>query len=170
MLARFAAVLAAFLLVFGGVCFAAEEAPAKRYGQNEGDFLKPLTLKFAESDKKLDTEALSKRSIFMLVSSVCTACRTELEEITANMKEFQGKADLYAVIIDMEPAAAVARVKSKAPDVTLLADSEYALGSRVNMVSAPSTLIVEKDGKILYKKSGYNPGQWKEYARILAGK
>jgi|GEM_PF-6753504 len=170
MLAKSVSVFAAVLLVFGAVCFAAEEAPAKKYGQNEGEYLKPVTLKFAEGDRKLDTEALPNRSVFMLVSSVCTACRTELEEITANMKEFKGKADLYAVIIDIDPVAAIGRVRAKAPDVTLLADSEYALGSRVNMISAPSTLIVEKDGKILYKKSGYNPGQWKEYARVLAGK
>ncbi len=155
------------LLAAGTMVFAAEEAPPKNFGSDVGAFLKPVSIKFVDGDKALDTGALPNRSIFMLVSSVCTACRAELSEISTNMKEFKGKVDLYAVIIDVDPTAGAARVKSHSADMILLTDPDYALGNKVNMVTAPSTLIVDKDGKILYKTMGYSTGQWREYVKVI---
>ncbi len=163
------AVAFAVAMVAGGVGFAAEEQapPAKKYGMNVGDLMKPVVVKYAEGDKTVDTGALSRRTVFMLVSSVCTACQAELSEITVNAKEFNGKADLFAVIIDIDPKLAIERIKTTAPGVPLLADANYALGGTVNLISAPSALILDKEGKILYKTSGYSPGQWKEYLRTV---
>lgn len=167
-----AAVFLALSLMFAVTCVAADEpaapaAPEKKFGQEVGEFVKPFKVKFAESDKVLNSEELKTRSIFLLVSSVCTACRTEIEEMQLNLKEFAGKADIYAVIIDMDPASALTRMKEKAPNLVYLADPDYSIGSKVNMISAPSSVILDTDGKILYKKTSYSGGQWKEFARVV---
>jgi peroxiredoxin len=165
--------LALFVILsfaFAAAVFAAEpaaQAPEKKYGQEEGEFLKPVTLKYAEGDKDVKTDELKKKALFMMVSSVCTACRTELDEVSNNIKEFGDKASVYIVIIDIDPKPAVERIKDKVAGIPLLADSEYALGRAVNLLSAPSAVLVDADGKILLKKSGYRGGQWKEYVKAI---
>jgi peroxiredoxin len=163
----FFVILSFAFAVAGFAADPAAQAPEKKYGQEEGDFLRPVTLKFAEGDKVLKTDELKRKSLFILVSSVCTSCRTELEDVSNNLKEFDGKADVYIIVIDMDPKPAVDRIKDKVAGIPLLADSEYALGRAVNLLSAPSTVLVGADGKILLKKSGYRGGEWKEYVKAV---
>lgn len=157
----------ALFLGLGSVCLAEEAPAAKKFGGNVGDFMKPVELKTLEGGKTFKTDALPKKTIFLIVSSVCTACRAELTDMEANLKEFDGKADIYTVIIDMDPASALERIKKLAPSIPLVGDADYAIGSQINLISAPASVILDKDGKILFKKSGYVGGQWKEYAKLV---
>jgi peroxiredoxin len=164
----------AMVLVMGlaGVAMAAdapaaapEGAPAPPpivYGTNVGDNVKPVSISSLDGKSTIAVDKLNKKTIFIMISSVCTACRKEYQEISENISKFEGKADIYGVIIDMDPAAAAARIG--AVPFPTLADPEYKLGNAVGMLSTPSTVIV-KDGKILFAQQGYRPGQWKEYLR-----
>lgn len=169
---RTIAVLVCACLLAATAATAAEEAPPKNYGQNVGTFLKSVTIKHMDADKAVDTGKLANSSIFFMVNSVCSACKQELFEVASNMKYFKGKADVYAVVIDMDPASAVVRIKKDIPEgeIVYLSDPDYKLGNLVNLVTAPSTLIVDKDGKIIYKNVGYGSGQWKEYVNTISGK
>lgn len=136
--------------------------PEKTYGQNVGDFIKPVTIATLDGKTKVEVDKLTNKTIFVMISSVCTSCRKEIQEISENYTKFQGKADVYGVVIDMDASAAAGRIGST--PFPLLADPDYKIGNATNLSSTPSTLIV-KDGKIAYASSGYKPGQWKEYLR-----
>jgi peroxiredoxin len=140
----------------------APAAPVIVYGQAVGDNLKPVTLETIDGSKKVEVDKVAKKTLFIMISSVCTACRKEIQEMSENMEKFQGKMDIYGVVIDMDAKSAAERI-GPVP-FPLLADSAYLVGNATNLMSTPSSLIVEK-GKIVYTKFGYRPGQWKEYLK-----
>ncbi|HQT98704.1 MAG: TlpA family protein disulfide reductase [Desulfobacteria bacterium] len=154
------------VLCFGlaAAAFAAEEAPKPeiKYGINVGDNIKPVTVSSIDGAKKVKVDKVANKTLFLMISSVCTACKTEIQEISSNIDRFKGKLDVYAVVIDMDPKAASQRLGNV--PFPLLADSEYAIGNATNLMSTPSALIVE-GGKILYSKAGYRTDQWKEYLK-----
>lgn len=142
------------------VGFAADEKPEVVYGKNVGDVAKPVELKSLDGKASVKTDALGKPTVFMLVSSVCTACMAELREVSANLEGITKTKDVYAVVIDMDPArAAEAMSKFNLP---MLGDSEWNLGGSVGLTSAPGTVIISPEGKIVYKKFGYMLGQFRE--------
>lgn len=156
----------AFLMIAlftAGVAFAADApAPEKKFGTAVGDFVKPVEVKSVDGKLTVKLDQIKKKSIFVLVSSVCSACRTEVDDLKANAEKLKEKADIFVVIIDMDPSAALARM-GEIPFPTL-ADPDYKIGSAGNLMASPSTLIVE-NGKIMLAKSGYQSGSWKEFFR-----
>lgn len=140
----------------------AEEKPQVKYGQNVGDNLQPVTLASLDGKQKVEVDKVSKKTIFVMMSSVCTACRKEVSEMSENIDRFKDKADIYAVLIDMDGKTAAERIGPL--PFPILLDSDYKIGNATNLMSTPSTLIVQ-GGKILYSKSGYKVGQWKEYLK-----
>jgi peroxiredoxin len=139
------------------------DAPKVTYGMKVGDNIKPVTVESLDGKEKVELNKVKKKTVFLMISSVCTACRTEIKEIAENLEKFTKRdVDVYGVVIDIDPAGAAKRI-GKTP-FPLLADSEYKIGGVTNLMSTPSTLIVQ-NGKILYTKSGYRPGQWKEYLK-----
>lgn len=154
--------LAAALCLAFSVTAIAEDAPKPeiKYGQAVGDNIKPVVLSAIEGSAKVDVAKVEKKTVFVLISSVCTACRKEIQEIGENFDKFKERGvDVYGVVIDMEPADAAKRIGST--PFPLLGDAEFKLGDATNLMSTPSTLVV-KGGKILYTKSGYRSGQWRE--------
>ena len=164
------AIAAVLCLGLAMTAFAEEEAAAPapapkveiKYGQAVGDNIKPVVLSTIDGSSKVELAKVEKKTIFIMISSVCTACRKEVGEMSENIEKFKDKADIYGVIIDMEPKEAAKRI-GEVP-FPLLSDSEYKVGDATNLMSTPSTLIVQ-NGKILYTRAGYRPGQWKEYLR-----
>ncbi len=149
--------LAPASMVFAGE--AMEKGPV--YGVEVGEISQPVDLKSIDNKQTINTGTLKNGTVFMLVSSVCTACTSELKEVSRNIEEFKGR-DLVAVVIDMDPArAAQSLARWKIP---MYSDPEWAFGNAVGLASAPSVVVLGKDGKILYKKYGYQKDQWKEYA------
>ncbi|HEY3490333.1 MAG TPA: redoxin domain-containing protein [Candidatus Deferrimicrobiaceae bacterium] len=157
--------VAALSLGLSVFAYAADEEVAKapepiKYGQNIGDNLQPVVLSTVDGSKKVELAKLTEKSVFVMVSSVCTACRKELQELSENLERFKGKAEVYAVVIDMDSKTGAERIGNL--PFTMLADPEQKIAQATNLGTNPSTLIV-KDGKILYTKFGYKSNQWKEY-------
>lgn len=155
--------LATALCLGSTVAAIAENAPKPeiKYGQAVGDNIKPVVLSAIEGGAKVDVAKLSKKTVFVMISSVCTACRKEVSELNENIDKFKDREiDVYGVLIDMEPAEAAKRIGK--PSFPLLGDAEFKLGDATNLMSTPSTVIV-KDGKILYTRAGYRTGQWRDY-------
>jgi peroxiredoxin len=162
-------------MVFGltALAFAAEEAatpepaageataPPVKYGTAVGDVIRPVTLSSIDGSKPVDISKLTKRSVFVLVSSMCTACRKEIQDLTANFDTLKEKVDIYAVSVDMDPSMAVTRF-GKLP-FPLLTDPDYKLGQACNLGSTPSTLVLD-GGKIASVSTGYRAGQWSSFS------
>lgn len=151
-------------LFAAGTAFAADPAPApaKKYGVNVGDNVKSVVLKSIDGKISVDLEQIKKKTLFVMVSTVCTACRTELDELKANAEKLKEKVDIFVVLIDMDPASAVGRLGELPWPV--LGDPNYTLGNATGVAAAPSTVVIA-DGKIVNAKSGYRPDQWKEFVR-----
>jgi peroxiredoxin len=155
--------LAASLCLAFSVAAFAEDAPKVeiKYGQAVGDNIRPVVLKAVDGSSSVEVAKLEKKTLFLMISSVCTACRKEVQEVGENVDKFKERGiDIYGVIIDMEPADAAKRIGTV--PFPLLGDADQKMGDATNLLSTPSTIIV-KGGKILYTKAGYRSGQWREY-------
>ncbi|MHC4293187.1 MAG: hypothetical protein ACYSTX_02745 [Planctomycetota bacterium] len=81
---------------------------------------------------------------------------TSIKEV---VKELQGKTEQFdfIAVIDGPNALDFYHSINKEPQSSLriLMDTEYKLWGQLGIIAAPTTLIVEKDGKILWIKAGY---------------
>lgn len=154
----------AFVFSLAAVAFAADEPPkaaeAPKYGMEVNQKAAPVQLKGIGDAKGVDTAALKKDTVFVLVSSVCTACMAEMRELAANIDKFDAF-EVYAVVIDMDPERAAGNLaKFKIP---MLSDADWKLGGVTGLSSSPSTVVLAKDGTIKYKTFGYKANQWKDF-------
>ena len=142
---------------------AAEEGP--KYGQEVGDTAKPVDLKTFDGEG-FNTGKLTKKTMFVFVNSVCSMCAREMRDLDKYSDKF-AKADVYLVAVDMNLERVAQKYKKYAEKFGMLHDPEFVFGEAVGLYSTPATLVVEKDGKITYKKSGYRPEVLKEVAASL---
>ncbi len=156
----------AFLVVSVSFSIAAEQKAAEekkaevQYGVKVGDMSQPVEVKTIDGNGTVSTGALKKPTVLLLVSSVCTSCTAELQEVSQFIDKFTDR-DVYAVVIDMDPGRAAGSMSRW--NIPLLSDADWKVGQAVGLASAPSVVVLGIDGKILYKKYGYQKGQWKEY-------
>jgi peroxiredoxin len=143
----------------------AEEAPAVTYGTNVGDVAKPVVLKTLDG-KSVDTAKLEKKSVFVMVNTVCGMCQREMTDIEKNKDMFKDVA-LYIVVVDQAAERAQSKYKAFLDTATLLHDPDFTMGENVAIYSTPSTLLLDKDGKILFKSAGYKPDVLKSLKEVL---
>jgi hypothetical protein len=154
--------VALVMAVSCAVAFAADEKPEVAYGVAVGSLSQPVELKSVDQKTVLNTGKLAKPTVFLLVSSVCTACAFEMQEVGGNVDQFKDK-DVFIVIIDIDPGRAAQSLSKW--NLPMLTDSDWKLGQATGLASAPSVVILGTDGKIMYKKYGYMKDQWKEYLK-----
>lgn len=150
--------------VFAGAVFA-EEAKIV-YGQKIGDVAKPVKLKDIENNKEVDTSKLAKKSLFVFVNTVCGMCQREMADLEKGLEGLD-KVDLYIVVVDQAADRALKKYEKFLGKSTMLHDPEFQMGENVGLYSTPSTLILEKDGKIVFKESGYQPALMKSLKAAL---
>ncbi|MBS9768252.1 MAG: TlpA family protein disulfide reductase [Flavobacteriaceae bacterium] len=116
---------------------------------------------------------LSKKSKFMVVSlwaTWCIPCRNELTAINDVYEDWKEEVDVlfYAISIDDSRTAKSVRpmVNGKNWDFTVLLDTNNNLKRELSANSIPLTLVI-KNGKIIYKHSGYTSGAEDDIFEIL---
>ncbi len=107
---------------------------------------------------------LSEKSEFMVVSlwaTWCIPCRNELTAISEVYEDWKEEMDVvvYAVSIDDSRTVKSVRpmVNGKGWDFTVLLDTNNDLKRALSANNVPLTLVI-KNGKIIYKHSGYTSG------------
>lgn len=150
-------------VIFSGLAFA--EQDKIKYGKDVGDIATPINAEDF-SGKKYNTKDNNK-AVYVIVNSVCSLCNAEMDEVVRHKDKFKGKADIYFVVIDTNKERAQTKLEKYSSDTTVLFDPDFNIGKAVNLYSTPSTLILDKGGKILYKSAGYTPGKLKEFLDIL---
>ena len=155
-----ALVLCVFFMISASAGLAEQAKEGPMYGTKVGDICAPVELKSIDGKTTLNTGELKKPTIFMLVSSVCTACSAELKEVGMNRDKF-GDFDLAAVVIDVDPSRAAGSLSKF--QIPMYTDPDWKFGPVVGLSSAPSVVIVDKSGTIKYRAFGYKGGQWKDY-------
>ncbi|WP_397363620.1 TlpA family protein disulfide reductase [Olleya sp. R77988] len=119
--------------------------------------------------KTLDGESTTLKSIAddndLIVVSLwatwCVPCKNELDAINDVYTDWQDETNVKLYAISVDDSRTVSRVKplvnGKAWDFTILLDTNNDLKRELGASTVPLTLLI-KDGKIVYRHSGYTPG------------
>jgi len=109
-------------------------------------------------------EKLSKENDLMVISlwaTWCVPCKNELDAINEVYIDWQDETNVKLFAISVDDARTVSRVKplvnGKAWDFSVLLDTNNDLKRELGASTVPLTIII-KNGKIVYRHSGYTPG------------
>ena len=99
--------------------------------------------------------------IVSLWATWCVPCLKELDAINDVYADWQDETDVELIAVSVDDSRTVKRVKplinGKSWDYTILLDTNNDLKRALGASTVPLTIII-KDGKIVYRHSGYNPG------------
>lgn len=116
---------------------------------------------------------LSKKSEFMVISlwaTWCFPCKNELNAINDVYQDWKKEIDVifYAISIDDQKTVNNVRpmVNGKGWDFTVLLDTNNDLKRALSASTVPLTLVI-KNGEIIYRHSGYTPGNEEDIYNIL---
>jgi len=140
-------------------------AEGPKYGINVGDTAKPVTIKTIDG-ADFDTGKVGERTMFVFVNSVCGMCAKEMTDLAKDQDSFKS-VKIYLVSVDMDLERAKSRYEKFLKVFDMLYDPDLAFGEVVGLSSTPSTLILDKGGKIVYKKSGYRAGALEDVKKAL---
>lgn len=114
--------------------------------------------------KSTSLEKISKENDLIVVSlwaTWCVPCKNELDAINDVYTDWQDETNVKLYAISVDDSRTVSRVKplvnGKAWDFTILLDTNNDLKRELGASTVPLTLII-KNGKIVYRHSGYTPG------------
>lgn len=109
-------------------------------------------------------QKISKENDLIVVSlwaTWCVPCKNELDAINDVYSDWQDETSVKVFAISIDDSRTVSRVKplvnGKAWDFDILLDTNNDLKRDLGAATVPLTLII-KDGKIVYRHSGYTPG------------
>ena len=109
-------------------------------------------------------EEISENNDLIVVSlwaTWCVPCKNELDAINEVYIDWQDETNVQLYAISVDDSRTVSRVKpmvnGKAWDFTILLDTNNELKRELGASTVPLTLII-KNGKIVYRHSGYTPG------------
>lgn len=92
----------------------------------------------------------------------CSPCKKELDAIADIYTEWQEEYNVELIAISVDNARAMARVKpmvvEKGWPYQILIDPNQNLMRALNFQTVPHTILLDRNGKIVYSHSGYLPG------------
>lgn len=148
----------------------AEEAKGPVYGTAVGSIMAPVKVKSMADGKEVSTAELAakgEKTIFVLVNSVCSQCRKEMATLQKYKEKVLAKAGLYLVAVDMAESVAKNAYAAYAADFPVIQDPDFEVGQKAAISSTPATLVLGKDGKILYKAVGFEDDSMKKLMDAL---
>ncbi|WP_437917978.1 peroxiredoxin family protein [Sphingobacterium sp. LRF_L2] len=125
---------------------------------------------------RIQTQAILKDRVPVVVSFWTTACKPCIQELDAfaeNWKLWQSqvKFKLLAVSIDDTRTASRVRPLVRSRDwpfyILLDKNQEFKRALQVNMI--PQLFVLDENGKVIYSRVGYYPGNEIEVLEILKG-
>lgn len=163
------------LQLFLAVCFLSFSVSA--FAQTET--LPEVTLKTLEGAPKniQDYANNGKITVLSFWATWCSPCKRELDAIHEVYEKWQEEYDMELIAISVDNARTFSRVaglvETKGWNYDVLSDIKQEVQRAMSFQDVPYTFILDKDGKIAYSHSGYNPGdeaELEEKIKELAGK
>lgn len=92
----------------------------------------------------------------------CVPCKKEIKAIRDNLKDWQGEIDFDYVTISIDDSRSIAKARSYAKsqgwDFPSYLDPNSDLKRAMNFQNIPYTIIIDKEGKVAYRHSGFSEG------------
>ena len=99
-------------------------------------------------------------TVFLFMTTACSACYEELKEISEFAGKNPGKVDAWAVAVDLRGTQTVAPYqKANNFRVKYLIDPKFALPRTFGFNYTPSLAVIDAKGVLLHKKGGYSPNE-----------
>jgi len=99
--------------------------------------------------------------VISLWATWCVPCLKELDAISEVYEDWQDETNVKLIAVSIDDSRTVKRVKplinGKGWDYTILLDTNNDVKRALGAATVPLTILV-KDGKIVYRHSGYSPG------------
>ena len=151
---------AGFLVMMMCLAFASPAAGKPlEVGQKVPDFSLPGLEGDALSFEK-DIRGKAPLTVFLFMTTACSACYDELKEISEFVGKNPGKVDAWAVAVDLRGAQTVAPYrKANTFRVKYLVDPKFSLPRAFGFNYTPSLAVVDAKGVLLHKKGGYSPNE-----------
>jgi thiol-disulfide isomerase/thioredoxin len=110
---------------------------------------------------QLDDISKDQLVVISLWATWCVPCKNELDAISEVYDDWVEETDVKLYAVSVDDSRTVSRVKplvnGKSWDFTILLDTNNDLKRELGASTIPLTLII-KNGKIVYRHSGYTPG------------
>jgi thiol-disulfide isomerase/thioredoxin len=148
-------------LLFSAAVFAQAELPT-------------TSIKDVNSGKKIAfNESIEKGKVTVISfwATWCVPCKKEIKSIREKLPEWKKETDFNFVTISLDETRAEGLVRSYAKsqgwDFPYFIDPNSDLKRSLNFQTVPFTLIIDKEGKVVYQHSGYEEGGENEtYAKV----
>ncbi len=102
----------------------------------------------------------------------CSPCKKELDTVADYYEEWQKKynVELLAITIDNQRALAKVPgiVETKGWEYTIFAGNEEDMRNAFNFQTIPQTLVIDKNGNIVFEHNGYVAGDEEELEKAVA--
>ncbi len=136
------------LATLAGVCAAAPAAAAP-------DF----TLRTADGKNLRLAEQRGRVVLVNFWATWCAPCRQEMPLLNQLYQKYQGSGfTLLGVNVDEDSRNAINLATKLGVSFPVLLDADKAVSKRYDLSSMPSTLLIDRDGKVRYVHRGYQAG------------
>ena len=103
----------------------------------------------------------------------CKPCKEELDNINADyLEDWQDDYDIEFIAVSMDNSRTKHKVKgvvdTKGWEYDILCNPDNSAYQMLGFNSCPYTLLLNKDGNIVYKHTGYKPGDEEELEEQIA--
>ena len=99
-------------------------------------------------------------TILFFMTTACSACYEEMEEINDFVGKNPGKVDVWCIAVDLRGIQTVAPyAKANKFRVGYLVDPKFSLPRTFGFNYTPSLAILDARGIVLHKKGGYSPSE-----------
>ena len=145
------------ILIFIIICF------CLLLSENKGFIPKIGKLKDISTNKKVEISELykNKNIIFNFWNLACIPCRKEMKHLNVFNKKYN-EYNFEVISINMDTPRSLSKVKSfiksKNYSFTVLNDPRSELFRKLGASIMPFTVLVDKNGNIISRHTGYNPG------------
>jgi cytochrome c biogenesis protein CcmG, thiol:disulfide interchange protein DsbE len=103
-----------------------------------------------------------KLTILSFWATWCSPCKKELNNISYLYEDWQNEYDMELIAISIDDTRNTSKVKSyingQGWDYMVLLDSNEDMKRALNFQTVPFTVLVDRNGKIVYSHSGYVEG------------
>lgn len=128
------------------------------YARAEDKVLAAFKLKNAEGKEVTQEAFKGKKTLFVVVQTACSQCRTELDDISKNLDKVKAKAEVVVILVDANSEIGLKRYQEMGYAMPLLLDPMFNVPASVDINVTPGTFATDKDLKVYLTKTGYRPG------------